>query len=125
MGRVSAAPSEVMADEITLISASMTVLLVVLMALLATLLWKTTGRDKPLDWADLVTDVSKETGAQYLSLNKVGLLTGILVGSWCVVTIAYRDKLSWEILVAYFAFVGTVEGYAKYLRWKAGNGESK
>lgn len=69
-------------------------------------------RANPLD---LIT--TPDTGR--LSAAKIGQLVGVVVSSWVVIVAAQDSKLSSELFLVYLAFVGAMDGFGKWLRYKA------
>ncbi len=75
-------------------------LLVLLLVLLALLLWKTIGSNKPMDWADL-TSIQTRDGRTVATTEKIGFIVGLGIGGWVVVTYTYAGKLTYDIFGLY------------------------
>lgn len=54
-----------------------------------------------------------------LSRTAIGQTLGILVAVWAPVYTTVQEKLDPVVLGISLSYLGLVEGYAKYLRWKA------
>src|SRR5690348_1742835 len=80
--------------------------------LLLAIMWSRRGQ---IDCLDLITSPDGR-----LSRTAIGQTFGILVAIWAPVYTTMQGKLEPEILGISLAFLGLVEGYAKYLRAKHG-----
>jgi hypothetical protein len=69
-----------------------------------------------LDWSDLITN----KGSDIISLSKCLQLIGGITGTWMVVFMTLHDKLTFDILLVYLGYVGSVEGFSKFLSAKYG-----
>lgn len=58
-----------------------------------------------------------------LSRTAIGQTLGILVAVWAPAYTTVQDKLDPMVLGISLGYLGLVEGYAKYLRWKADQGK--
>lgn len=76
-------------------------------------LWRARER---VDCMDLFTSPSGR-----LSRTAMGQTGGIIVAIWAPVFTTLQDKLDPTVLAVSLAYLGTVEGYAKYLRFKSEN----
>lgn len=79
--------------------------------LLFAMLWSNRNH---LDCTDLIT--SKDGR---LSRTAIGQTFGIIVAIWAPVYTTMEGKLEAEVLMISLAYLGLVEGYSKYLRWKS------
>ena len=57
--------------------------------------------NSPVDWVDLILDHEDNRVSPY----KVGYLIGLIVGTWVVIKYADADKLTWDILGGYLAYL--------------------
>ena len=69
-----------------------------------------------INWIDLI----KKPGSETISLTKLIQLIGAIVATWIMVKLAMGDKITWDILAIYLAYVGSVEGYSKFVSAKYG-----
>lgn len=73
-----------------------------------------------LDWSDLVS--STRGGKQYADWNKIGRGLGVVLCTWLPIVYAYSPKMDAGglamVLGTALAYLGAVDGYSKYLRWK-------
>ena len=70
-----------------------------------------------LDWSDLITAKNSNN----VSLSKCLQLIGGVTGTWMVVYMTLHDKVTFDILLVYLAYVGSVEGFSKFLATKYGS----
>lgn len=82
--------------------------------------WRAQAQSK-LNWIDLI----RKPGSSVISLTKLIQLLGAMVATWIMVKMAMSDKISWDILATYLAYVGSVEGYSKFVSAKYGNSQPK
>ena len=80
--------------------------------LLLAIMWSRRGQ---IDCLDLITSPDGR-----LSRTAIGQTFGILVAIWAPVYTTISGKLEPEVLAIALAYLGLVEGYAKYLRAKFG-----
>lgn len=66
-----------------------------------------------LSCADLITSPDGR-----LSRTAIGQTCGIVVATWAPAYTAIEGKLDSTVLLVCLGYLGGVEGYAKYLRWK-------
>lgn len=64
-----------------------------------------------LDWADLV----KAKGTNNVSLTKFLQLIGGITGTWMVVYTTLHDRLTYDLLLVYLAYVGAIDGWSKFV----------
>ena len=74
-----------------------------------------------LNWIDLI----RKPGAHEISLTKLIQLLGAMVATWIMVKMAFSDKMTWDLLATYLAYVGSVEGYSKFVSAKYGTNQPK
>ena len=82
--------------------------------------WRAQAQSK-LNWIDLI----RKPGSSVISLTKLIQLLGAMVATWIMVKMAMSDKISWDLLATYLAYVGSVEGYSKFVSAKYGNSQPK
>ena len=82
--------------------------------------WRAQGQSK-LNWIDLI----RKPGSSVISLTKLIQLLGAMVATWIMVKMAMSDKISWDLLATYLAYVGSVEGYSKFVSAKYGSSQPK
>ena len=80
--------------------------------------WRAQVKDQ-LNWIDLI----RKPGVKEISLTKVIQLLGAMVATWIMVKMAFSDKMSWDLLATYLAYVGSVEGYSKFVSAKYGTSQ--
>jgi hypothetical protein len=83
--------------------------------LLFVMLW---SNRHSLDCTDLITNKDGK-----LSRTAIGQTFGIIVAIWAPVYTTMEGKLEAEVLAISLAYLGLVEGYSKYLRWKSDQGQ--
>jgi hypothetical protein len=69
-----------------------------------------------INWVDLI----RKPGGKTVSLTKLIQLLGAMVATWIMVKMAMSDKITWDLLATYLAYVGSVEGYSKFVSAKYG-----
>ena len=89
----------------------LTVIVGGMFGLLLAILWSRRGT---LDCVDLITSPDGR-----LSRTAIGQTLGIIVAIWAPVYTTVVGKIEAEVLAISLAYLGLVEGYAKYLRAKA------
>ena len=82
--------------------------------------WRAQSQSK-LNWIDLI----RKPGSSVISLTKLIQLLGAMVATWIMVKMAMSDKISWDLLATYLAYVGSIEGYSKFVSAKYGNSQPK
>lgn len=82
--------------------------------------WRAQATSK-LNWIDLI----RKPGSTVISLTKLIQLLGAMVATWIMVKMAMSDKITWDLLATYLAYVGSVEGYSKFVSAKYGNNQPK
>lgn len=66
-------------------------------------------------WEDLVCNTDIVTGEKTASVTKILQFTGGIVGSFVVIKLTLTDSLTWDIFVAYLAYVASIDGFSKFL----------
>jgi hypothetical protein len=89
--------------------------IILIFILIGMIFWHTHKIGK-LDWSDLITS----KGSDIISLSKCLQLIGGVTGTWMVVFMTLHDKLTFDILLVYLGYVGSVEGFSKFLSAKYG-----
>lgn len=69
-----------------------------------------------IDWTDMI----RKPGQKGISLTKVIQLIGAFVATWIMVKLAVTDKITWDLFAIYLAYVGSVEGFSKFISAKYG-----
>lgn len=69
-----------------------------------------------LNWVDML----KKPNSQQISLTKVIQLVGGVVATWIMVKLTINDKMTWDLMAIYLAYVGSVEGFSKFITAKYG-----
>ena len=82
--------------------------------------WRAQATSK-INWIDLI----RKPGSQVISLTKLIQLLGAMVATWIMVKMAMADKITWDLLATYLAYVGSVEGYSKFVSAKYGSSQPK
>lgn len=75
-------------------------------------LWRDLRRNN-LEWAYLITNDGKR-----VSSTKVLKLVGGFAGTWIVIHLTLGGALTWNMLMVYLAYVGSVEGFSKFVAAK-------
>lgn len=71
---------------------------------------------KALNWIDLI----RKPGTQEISLTKLIQLLGGMIATWIMVKITMDNKVTWDLFAIYLAYVGSVEGFSKFITAKYG-----
>ena len=79
---------------------------------------------KVLDCTDLICAYDT-SGEKRLSATRIGQCMGIVVAVWAPVYTTFMGKLDAEILLTSLAYLGAVEGFSKYLKWKTDQANAK
>ena len=82
--------------------------------------WRAQAQSK-LNWIDLI----RKPESKVISLTKLIQLLGAMVATWIMVKMAMVDKITWDLLATYLAYVGSVEGYSKFVSAKYGTNQPK
>ena len=92
--------------------------ILVVMVVLTSIVYHT-HKNNHLDWADLV----RSQGTRNVSLTKFLQLVGGITGTWMVVYTTLHDKLTYDLLLVYLAYVGAIDGWSKFVsaRYNMGN----
>jgi hypothetical protein len=67
-----------------------------------------------LDWLDLI----RTKGSQNISLTKFLQLVGGITGTWMVVYTTLHNRLTYDLLLVYLAYVGAIDGWSKFISAK-------
>lgn len=95
---------------------ALSVVVTIAFCLLLFVMW--THRDR-LDCVDLITSPDGR-----LSRTAIGQVSGTLVAIWTPVYMSAKGTLDPVVLGLCLAYLGGVEAYAKYLRWKSDQGKA-
>lgn len=68
--------------------------------------------NSPIRWEDMLIDSSTNRTSPY----KLGFLVGAIVGTWVVIALMDRDKLSIDIFGAYLAFLVGGAGWVEWVK---------
>lgn len=77
--------------------------------------WKAQAQSH-LNWIDLI----RKPGASAISLTKLIQLVGAMIATWIMVKLTMDNKITWDIFAIYLAYVGSVEGFSKFITAKYG-----
>lgn len=67
-----------------------------------------------LDWLDLI----RVKGSHNISLTKFLQLVGGITGTWMVVYTTLHNRLTYDLLLVYLAYVGAIDGWSKFISAK-------
>lgn len=71
---------------------------------------------KALNWIDLI----RKPGTREISLTKLIQLIGAMIATWIMVKLTMDNKVTWDLFAIYLAYVGSVEGFSKFITAKYG-----
>lgn len=77
--------------------------------------WKAQAQSQ-LNWIDLI----RKPGVSAISLTKLIQLVGAMIATWIMVKLTMDNKITWDIFAIYLAYVGSVEGFSKFITAKYG-----
>jgi hypothetical protein len=63
-----------------------------------------------LDWTDMITRDGKK-----ISATKIMQLIGGVVSTWVIIKTTMNDKLTWDLLAIYLAYVASADGFSKFI----------
>ena len=69
-----------------------------------------------LNWIDLI----RKPGSRVISLTKLIQLVGGMIATWIMVKLTMDNKVTWDLFAIYLAYVGSVEGFSKFITAKYG-----
>jgi len=69
-----------------------------------------------INWLDLI----RKPSSGELSLTKVIQLFGGIVATWVIIKLSLVNNVSWDIFAIYLAYVGSIEGFSKFVAAKYG-----
>lgn len=113
MGRVS---GRVMASFFSYLTTPQHLMGVLVLLLLLLVLHFVINGENPLKWWHFISTRAAD-GREYADIDKLGKVTGIVVGSYVVVT----NKIDASFLFVYLSYVGGIAGWSAYLRSKNGS----
>ena len=93
----------------------MSFIIIILFSSFVWMFWKACDSGR-INWLDLVR--KPKTGE--LSLTKVIQLFGGIVATWVIIKLALSNNMSWDIFAIYLAYVGSIEGFSKFVAAKYG-----
>lgn len=93
----------------------MSLTVVLMFASFIFMFWKAQAQNK-LNWIDLI----RKPGSDVISLTKLIQLFGGMVATWIMVKLTMDNKVTWDLFAIYLAYVGSVEGYSKFVSAKYG-----
>lgn len=76
-----------------------------------------THKSERLNWADMLTHDGPNNR---VSMTKVLQLVGGVVGTWFIVQSTIDGKMNADYLMIYLAYVGAIEGWAKFVALRYG-----
>ena len=77
--------------------------------------WRAQAKNQ-LNWIDLI----RKPGSDVISLTKLIQLFGGMIATWIMVKLTMDNKVTWDLFAIYLAYVGSVEGYSKFVSAKYG-----
>lgn len=77
--------------------------------------WRAQAKHQ-LNWIDLI----RKPGSNVISLTKLIQLFGGMIATWIMVKLTMDNKVTWDLFAIYLAYVGSVEGYSKFVSAKYG-----
>lgn len=84
--------------------------------------------ENQLELWHFISTRSPVDGKHYADIDKLGKVTGVIVGSFAVLRVSSAKNLDLPgfalVLGTYFAFVGGIAGYSAYLRARSGRIET-
>ena len=69
-----------------------------------------------LNWVDML----KKPHTSQISLTKLIQLVGGVVATWIMVKLTINDKITWDLMAIYLAYVASIEGFSKFITAKYG-----
>lgn len=94
---------------------------VVILCVLFLYLMNKAHKANKLDWTDLLTN----KGSNKVSLTKFLQLVGGITGTWIMVVMTLRDKLTYDLFLIFLTYVGAIEAWSKFVSAKYGIKEEK
>ena len=82
---------------------------------LIVMFWRAQAKHQ-LNWIDLI----RKPGSNVISLTKLIQLFGGMIATWIMVKLTMDNKVTWDLFAIYLAYVGSVEGYSKFVSAKYG-----
>lgn len=95
----------------------MSLTILILLITFLVMFWRAAVQ-KRIDWTDVIVKPDKT-----VSLTKLIQLIGAIVATWIMVKLALTDKITWDIFAIYLAYVGSVEGFSKFVSAKYNLGQ--
>ena len=93
----------------------MSLTIVIMFLSFIVMFWRAQAQHK-LNWIDLI----RKPGSSTISLTKLIQLVGGMIATWIMVKLTIDNKVTWDLFAIYLAYVGSVEGFSKFITAKYG-----
>ena len=93
----------------------MSLTIVIMFLSFIVMFWRAQAQSE-LNWIDLI----RKPGSSVISLTKLIQLVGGMIATWIMVKLTIDNKVTWDLFAIYLAYVGSVEGFSKFITAKYG-----
>ena len=93
----------------------MSLSIVIMFMSFGVMFWRAQAKGQ-LNWVDML----KKPHSTQISLTKLIQLVGGVVATWIMVKLTINDKITWDLMAIYLAYVASVEGFSKFVTAKYG-----
>ncbi len=93
----------------------MSLSIVIMFMSFGVMFWRAQAKGQ-LNWVDML----KKPHSTHISLTKLIQLVGGVVATWIMVKLTINDKITWDLMAIYLAYVASVEGFSKFITAKYG-----
>ena len=93
----------------------MSLSIVIMFMSFGVMFWRAQAKGQ-LNWVDML----KKPHSSQISLTKLIQLVGGVVATWIMVKLTLNDKITWDLMAIYLAYVASVEGFSKFITAKYG-----
>ena len=93
----------------------MSLTIVIMFLSFIVMFWRAQAQSE-LNWIDLI----RKPGSSVISLTKLIQLVGGMIATWIMVKLTIDNKVTWDLFAIYLAYVGSVEGFSKFVTAKYG-----
>ena len=93
----------------------MSLSIVIMFMSFGVMFWRAQAKGQ-LNWVDML----KKPHSTQISLTKLIQLVGGVVATWIMVKLTINDKITWDLMAIYLAYVASVEGFSKFITAKYG-----
>ena len=93
----------------------MSLTIVIMFLSFIVMFWRAQAQSE-LNWIDLI----RKPGSSAISLTKLIQLVGGMIATWIMVKLTIDNKVTWDLFAIYLAYVGSVEGFSKFVTAKYG-----